>query len=253
MSKNLALRLRLGVGIEPSDDKFKSKPDAFYKQFPNYKKPIHDVTFMYKALPKLKKDLKRIDVYLFLITWNIYSPTGFEQEYAHTDISKLIPDKDYIFTTDKNIYKASVDGYITFQWDVSPDKWEEVTQIFKEYFPGHTNGITNIHNAISVHMDIVDSNIDMYFASIRLDMNVPKKSEIEIDNSFLDIIRGKLDIDITVLSFDAIMLKHTVIDVQFPEDKLSKFKKNINKLLTIPKVVGVKINYITDKFGTALT
>jgi len=64
----------------------------YYKQLPNYKKPLYDTDFILSNIEPLTKELKKTGVDLFYIKWNKSSPTIFEQEDIEELIHNLIRD-----------------------------------------------------------------------------------------------------------------------------------------------------------------
>lgn len=127
----------------------------YYKQFPNYIEPKHDISFFIRAIPELKKELNKIGVNFYYIEWEKYGDSIFTYEYFKEDVlDKLPPDTNYMYVSEMSIFAHSTqkDGKIYLQYRIDADKKEEFNRILKSIFPNRTRGYENITDAIKIEL-----------------------------------------------------------------------------------------------------
>ena len=135
--------------------KTKSSPDEYYRQFPDYELPLHDTSFFTDVIPSLTQELKNIGIEFFYIDWKQYGDSAFTYEYFEEDvISKLPLGTSYVYTSERNVYLASLEknGKIYLQHAIVKDKQHLFNNIFNDFFPNRTRGYETDNDAIKIEL-----------------------------------------------------------------------------------------------------
>jgi hypothetical protein len=229
----------------------KKNPEEYYQQFPNYITPNNDTKFFYNNLKNLRYDLKKIGVKFYFIKWGMYDPQ-FEYEYFQEDNLKLDDSEndDYILYSENRLYwDARKEGIMFLQHDVSKDKWDNVNNILKKYFPNRTHGITTKKDAIKIFFDEKknikkDKEKVMFLIDIIFDDKKIDKDLFKYWNKIDKIIKKK---NIGYLEgYDAIGSKNLSFNIN--NDKIDNFKEIIDKIennkFDLPKVKEISYDII---------
>lgn len=243
----------LYYAVEDKDGKYywekkiirnKKTSEEFYKQYPDYKKPLYDISFFQKSVDELKKQLKKIDVNFYLLPsykWN-YSPSEIEQW-----LSEYEPKGNYIYISDRNLYFDARDkkGIIFLKHDVDQNKWTDVNNILKKIYPDRTIGITTYQDAIKIFCkkqkiltkDIEKNRyqIDIYFKDKTI---TETQKYVKIINKHIKDI-GYVDDYIPKIG----RLGYFYVIININHDSEKKFKDIFKKIVTeLPKIEKSKIS-----------
>ena len=129
--------------------KYKSTPEAYYKQFPDYQKSIYDYKEILNTIQKLKKDLKKINIILIFVKWNPSSIYGIDYELGldmlYDKYNNIDGGLEYIIITEVDIYiKSKIkDSYIPVMHNIFNSSKDKFNQVFTKYFPNRTVGFSN--------------------------------------------------------------------------------------------------------------
>jgi hypothetical protein len=137
-----------------TDVKFLPNIAEYYKQFPDYSKPLWDARFITSKIPMLKRDLEKIGVTLYYTIWNEWAFKAgiFETEYFHEDFIP-INKTNYIVISEKRLYLDStkIEGIAHIYSYINSDKIEQFNKIFIPYFLNRTEGVKST-NVISINI-----------------------------------------------------------------------------------------------------
>jgi hypothetical protein len=136
--------------------KIMTNPDDYYKQFPNYKEPIQDISFFISKIKSIQDDLKKIGVLFFFLKWGKDSLYVGHHDYIHELIDKKINKypNGYIYTSDALLYSYSLekDSIIYLHHGVQEHIINDVNKILISNLPNRTLGIQNRKDAIVVNI-----------------------------------------------------------------------------------------------------
>lgn len=140
--------------IQQTEVKFLPNIDEYYKQFPEYEKPLWDTRFITSKIPMLKRDLEKIEVTVYYSNWNewVFKAGIFETEYFHEDFIPI--DKtNYIIISEKRLYLDSTkkEGVAYIHCLIDSDKKDQFNKIFIPFFPSRTKGVKST-NVISINI-----------------------------------------------------------------------------------------------------
>ena len=147
-----------------STKKIMNNPDAYYKQFLDYKKPINDITFFTKKIKLLQKELEKIGVLFFVLKWDKKSLYDGHYDIINQEINKLYKkniksfDRKYpngiLHTSDRLLYDDSLDtdAIIRINHTVDSNIISKINKILIDYFPNRTLGIQNERDKIIINI-----------------------------------------------------------------------------------------------------
>ena len=159
-NKNGVKRWKLYKKISATEStnrkKIMKNPDDYYKQFPNYKEPINDISFFTLKIKSIQDDLKKIGVLFFFLKWGKDSLYAGHHSYIIELINKQINKypNGYIYTSDALLYSDSLekDSIIYLHHGVEDHIIDDVNKILISNLPNRTLGIQNKKDAIIVNI-----------------------------------------------------------------------------------------------------
>jgi len=141
--------------------KKKKNPDDYFRQFPNYKKPIHDYKQFLKVIPELKKELKKINVALIYVKYSEPFFDDYETEVGFEILNtKYPPNQQYMMLTESDIYVSSraTDGKVSSLISISFENQEKFVQILTKFFPKRMIGLDKLPKRprkLGNHMNVI--------------------------------------------------------------------------------------------------
>ena len=226
----------------------KKSPIEYYKQFPDYVEPKHDIDFFIKTVPKLEKEFKKIGVDFCLIKWNRNSPSPFEYEYWSEDDFN---EKNYIYVSEKSLYFSSIgNGTIYLNHFIESKMIDAVNIVLHKYFPNRTRGLINDLESIEI-FSYDKKNLSKATEKIQVLVNISfiDKKLTERSYKYIKIIKKQLSVKIGYLSsYDEMILNgYLNLDFIVRKDKIDDFKKIFNEIKEnklypdVPKIKDIKL------------
>jgi len=158
------------VAIKDKDGKYywhkivlkkKKNPDDYFRQFPNYKKPIYDYKKFLKVIPELKKELKKINVALIYVKYSEPFFDDYDTEVGFEILdTKYPPNQQYMMLTETNIYinTRSKDGCVSSIFSISFENQEKFKEILNKFFPKRIIGLDKLPKKprkLENHMNVI--------------------------------------------------------------------------------------------------
>lgn len=228
---------------------FRADIDAYHRALPGYKAPVNDVSFVWKALPSLRRDLKALHVKLHVIPWSKHSVTGFEKEVW---AQKTGLGGDHLLLSEYQLYLESKKrgGKLAMNHSLSRKVVAGVNEALFKHFPGRTRGFRS--NFESIDVALGRSNPVLHWNE-----PVPKLFDctIEFEESaddqeaepFVDEIFAYLGRDVAQLSEHDAMIVNGELNVHALVYNVKKFKDMIKKVSgRVDSVVRITANEIED-------
>ena len=133
----------------------KKTPDDFNKQFPNYIKPKHNLSFFTSNINNLIKEFKNIGILFYILKWNKKSLYADHYSIIKESFEKYLSKypNGVIYTSEYLLNKYSYDNCILLHHDISTNSINNVNKILTSYFPKKTNGLENIDDTISIYIN----------------------------------------------------------------------------------------------------
>ena len=227
--------------------KIMKNPDDYYKQFPNYEKPINDISFFTLKIKSLQDELKKIGVLFFFLKWGKNSLYAGHHSYIIELINKQINKypNGYIYTSDALLYSDSLekDSIIYLHHGVEDHIINDVNKILISNLPNRTLGIQNRKDAIIVNIKEkkkimkTKENIKWMVSFIFEDKKIMQTNE-EIDQ-IIKFILDNIGNKIINRVDDAFNSKgNTSLFINIYTDKIDDFVKKVKnlKIKLMPKV-----------------
>ena len=155
--------------------KYKNNIDEYYKQFPNYSKPVIDTSFITDNIDELKAELLKINVKLLYFKWSKDAMGKFYKERVKEKIIEYLDThkENLILFFENDIYSASLNKKNTLYPTYSIDQniKEKFNKIFCKYFANRTLGFVRSSDPIEIHM-AEKKNISKGYDKIYYDINI---------------------------------------------------------------------------------
>ena len=138
--------------------KIMENPDDYFKQFPDYRKPINDISFFNLKIKTLQNELKKIGVMFYFLKWGKKSLFKFNEHiyFIENLVMKEINNypNGYIYTSDLLLYMNSFDkkSIIYLYHNITDNAINDVNKILISNFPNRTLGIQDIIDPITINI-----------------------------------------------------------------------------------------------------
>ena len=222
--------------------KLKKNPEEYYKQFPDYEKPINDPKFFIKDIKKLTHEFDKIGIKFYFIKWKIYGDEPCEIEYFQTD--NHLEDNYILYSERRHYWTLRMkDAKIYLIHYIPKDKWTLVNNILFKYFPNRTNGIVSNKECIGISFN-KNKKLEKYTEKIEVSIDILFTKKINEDS---DIVWTKIENIIKKMNFGFLsdcdpyitdgktnanfLIKINKIDAI--EDLIIKIKNNIQNIKNI--------------------
>jgi hypothetical protein len=136
---------------------YKNNPDAYFKQFDNYKEPIHDMSFFMSKIKELYTKLKKIGVLFYFLKWSRDSTYAGHHSIIGEKAENYIEThpkegtNGFLYMSEYLVYSSSLqDGIIYLSHELNKNIIPEFNKIIQEVFPNRTLGYIKNSEAIKI-------------------------------------------------------------------------------------------------------